>query len=269
MIEEKCLNYTCKPSFELQDASIVSDKMLNKVDDLTEANRMIGQLEGELKVANQAIDQALVDNERELEEASTQVDITVTNTGNSGGHRLERTPFGDIIHNITNNPSSIENLTIDKGDLNELADAAVKGQAKKDVDAAEKAKQDAEDKLKIVEKTAKRNEDRATKRLEEGQKELKKSIESAVERAEKQSTREIADLALDVKALHKENTLLVDEKDVLAKERDLALEAMDAQIRLLKKKIEIIENPTSNLLKSIANRLGSYYFNRKINRLEA
>ena len=174
-------------------------------------------------------------------------------------------PWGTALKN----PSHIKIIKTDKTNLNKLADAGVKAQAIQDIKEAEEKAENAKVKLEKVEKSCKRDVELAQKMIKDSDKSRKEAIEKAVDNAERQNTRAIAEHKLTIKGLEKEADLLVDEKSNLAKERDLSLEAQSHKIRLLENAIEILKRTPQSILDSIKNRTSYWFYNRKITRLES
>lgn len=246
------------------EGSILNNEVMGMIgssaDFAIDQAKQIGELKGELKVAEQLIDQGIVDAQKAVQEADTHLTVTVCNQGNK---------VYDDYRGWMIEPTLIKHIQLEKGDLNKIADTAVKAQALKDVEAADKKAEEAKDKMDIMEKTCKRNEERAKNNMEDYTKSAKETIQKAVDSAEKQNVRNIASLEADKKALTKEADLLVDERDNMAVERDIALEAQEHQIRLLKNRINILTNGSKNILDHIKNRVNAWSYNRTIKRLSS
>ena len=249
--------------------SIITDglsaQLNERINELNNAHQAIGKLEGELKVAYNEINTMAQDADRAVDEASTKVEIVVIDKKTQG---MIINPFDNLL-GLLRGGNGVERITIGKDDVSTLANAAVVGKAKEDVEAADQKVKKAEDSLKIVEKAATRNEKAAEKQYNELKESLKKDTDKAVNRAERDNLNKIAELELDTTALKQENDLLVDEKNNLSKERDLALEVQQHTIRMLKNQITILKRPAKDMLKAIQTRLGDWYFTRKIKRLES
>lgn len=252
------------------EGSIVSDKMLNKVNDLTEANRRIGQLEGELRVAELLVDQNIKETNNKLKEASKKVEVVLKDEANTSRKLvgIARNCFGDIVEYVENYPNEIQSVTIENEDLTKLADATVKADAELKVSEAEKIKKEAEKKVKTAEEKVEKSKEYWEKELKQYSKTERNRIEAAVERVEKRNQHQIDELNLKVKTLEKETDLLVDKNINLTKERDLAIEAMDQQIKLLKNKIKILERPVKGTLAAIKRRMNMWYFNHRLQKVE-
>lgn len=245
--------------------SVVSNQMLNKVDDLTEAYRQIGKLEGKLIAAESNVQDTINRTDDELNEAKDFVQITFKD--NSVKRLVYHNPYDFAIEH----PESIQSVKIEKANLNQLADATVKSQAIKDVEEANQKVKDAKDKMDLMERTCKRNEKRATDEVDALRKTQKETLENAVKsataREERQNRKDIAEYKLQIDALNKENDLQVEEKENLACERDIAIEAQAKHIRLLENRLTIKNEPITNVFKAIKARMGDWYFKNRINRL--
>jgi hypothetical protein len=247
------------------EGSVITDNVMESLDrrsaQMAEAGRKVGQLEGELEVAKQLLEQAIEEGEEKARKASEEVTVIVK----SEGERVY-----DLYEGWIKTPDNIKKvITTQKTDLDKLANAAVKAQAAKDVEEAEKKVKVLEEKVEAAKKAQIRSEETAAKMVKEVTDSQKKQIELAIEKAERQNLRTIADLKLEVKSLHKEADLMVDEKNNLARERDLALEVVDAQLRMRDNLIEILERDTKTILGSIQKRIAYWNYNRKIKRLES
>ena len=247
------------------DGSVLSDKVVSsidkKVDTLNEAAVRIGQLEGELMVANQARIQQQNDTERMLEEAREHMSVSITTESN----QVITDRWGDIIKN----PSSINYIRVEKTKLNELADAGVKAQALKDVKVAEDKADDAKKKQEKAEKSAEQDVKLAQKIVKDSDKSRKEDIEKAVNQAEKSNLRTIAEQKLNAKVLEKEADLLVDERLTIIKERDFAFEAQEAKLRMKDNLIDILQRDTKTIFESISNRIAYWNYSRKLHRLNS
>jgi hypothetical protein len=215
MNDTKYMPLQANVSLDMKENSIVSDKVMNKVDDLVEANRMIGQLEGEKTAMIAKAEAAEKEWSRKLEEAETIATVEFASGGGTST-TIGTDRWGYAISTTTNNPQKVDSIKVNKGDLSDLADAAVKGQAKKDVEKAEKEAKAAKDALELMQKRAVKDQERHDKEINDAQKSLKKSIEAAVERETKQNKKEINELTLELKASKQEADLLVDERDNLS-----------------------------------------------------
>lgn len=244
------------------EGSIVSDKMNDTLDmrasDMAEAGRLVGNLEGELKVANQLIEQNIKDTDRKLTEASNKVVLDVVAEGNL---------VYDDFRGWVKNPGYIKKMSISNANVYDLADAAVKSQALKDVEKANKDVEAIKEKMEAMEATHKRNEKRSQEQVNNAEKTKKKAIEDGIERAEKQNIRTIGELNLEIKALNKEHDIMVDKFDLLEKERDLALEAQQADMAILQKKIDILEANKQDWKNKIANLFHSWKFRSRLNNI--
>ena len=193
------------------------------------------------------MEQQLKDHECELEEAKTTVEVVVKNVDAVRTSGTIYDPFFDrLTHCTANGNSDFERISINKGNLKELADAAVIGQAKADVEKAEKAQKKAEAELKSHGDFVNAELKRADKIAEGARKEVKKKVEEAIQRAERSNLSKIGELETDIKGLEHENDLMLDQRRLVEQESDLTIAALNKQISLLNSKIEILETRFSN-----------------------
>lgn len=252
------------------EGSVLSDTAVRttaeNLDIMRQQAQTIGELRGELKVAEELIDRANLDYEKDLDEAKKIVDIVIK----SPGAVKQRTsvyhdPWGGIIQSVVDDPANVEVVTKNIEDLKELADATVTAEAKLATDEAEKVKKDAEHTKKSAENLVKE----AEKKMDALRKKQIEVTQKAVDSAERDNLRSIADLKLEIQALQKEADLMLDEKRNLAKERDLALEAKEAQLNLYRNRLNILERSPKRVLESIKSKIYDGWFRRRIKRLES
>jgi HAMP domain-containing protein len=242
------------------EGSVVSDKLLNRLDTPNAQAEQIGILKGELRVAEELMDRVLLDQQRELEEATKQVQVILAKEPKT--RSVYTNPWEDMLYNISGgNVKEVTTVNIDK--LSELADAIVKGDAKKEI---EEMQQKLEKQKKEVEAA-----DNRVKSIKEQMKQLEEAtterVSSAIERAERVNLRKIDDLTQEVKALQKENDLQLSKQDNLERERDLLIEAHQTEVNLLKKKINMLETPVKGVLDKAKNKFNDWAFRRQMKKI--
>ena len=116
---------------------------------------------------------------------------------------------------------------------------------------------EAGEKIKKIENKLKENDEYVKQQLESAQKTRKEEIEAAVTKAERSNLSKIDDLNVQIKALNKENDLMLDYQRMLNQEKDLLTEAYDKKINMLKRSIELLEQAKSG---SILDRVNNWMY---------
>ena len=139
--------------------------------------------------------------------------------------------------------------------LTELADATVQGDAKKEVDTANKKAEKAEASAKA-----------ATKLLEAYQKDARVDTQNAIEKAEKVNLGIIAQLRKDLKVKQAQLELNDEAHKAASLEADLALETLDAKNSFLEKQIALLQQNPKNIIEKVTANFRNYWGMRRLHR---
>jgi len=234
-----------------QEGTVLTDRSVDVIGtsmvEYAEAQKRIGELEGEVRELNNMLDRS-----------EKVINVVVENKGNKVWNDWK----GWI-----EDPSTIHHITFPEQDVNKLADAAVKAQALKDVEEANKKVETAELNLENQKEKVKAIEKRRVDEVARVQEDVKGKIELAVKKAERDNLSEIDRLSLQIQTLNHENDLMYDEKNNLLAERALIIEANEERVKLLEDRIKLLSTPKNDLLSKIKETFNSWAFNRRFKRL--
>lgn len=238
-----------------QEGTVLTDRsvdiLMSGSQDLADAYREIGKLQGKLDVAELKLHNL---NAEKAEHITVKVE-------------RDTTRIWDNYKGWISNPAEVQWITMPNTDIDKIADVAVKAQALKDVEKATKNAEEAEAKAKRAGELLKSAQEKADKEVAKAKEEQKQKIEEAVRREQRQDKSKIADLELQVKALNHENDLMLDERNNIIAERNLALEVKEKQIKLLEDRINVLSTTTDGLLNKIKDVTNSWNFIRRIKRI--
>lgn len=245
---------------------VLSDKIIDQVDVIKEQARRIGQLEGEKEVFRNNAKVIELQYKEKEEDLQKKVVVEIRDRTSDTGYVVSRTtcsadssytnPYERAISMLTNGSKGIEVITKNIDSLTEMADAVVKGDAKKEVDTANKKVEKAETSAKIAKEV-----------LEASDKAQKDEIERNIERSEKTNIKRIAALNAEIKVKDTKIELHKDELHATKHDLELAIEALDYKNSLLEKQIESLTQGSKNIVKSATARLNYWAMGRKLSRI--
>ena len=236
---------------------VLSDKLIDKVDIIQEQARRIGQLEGEKEVfRNNAkiVELQCAEKEAELQK---KVIIEINDKSDSRAYGSLTTtasyvdPFTRIIDMLSNGKKGVSVITKNIDCLTDLADAVVKGDAKKEVDAATKRAQGAEKDAKV-----------SRELLDTYQKDAAVDRQNAIEKAEKSNLTKIAGLQNELKI--KKAQVELDQEAHRSEKLDLelAVETLDIKNKMLEKQLELLRKSPKHIISKFTNQIRGWYYGR-------
>lgn len=246
------------------NGSVVSDAAVNilqgEARNVAELSRKVGQLEGQLSVANSRA----MDLEQQLQNQEKQVTVTVRMDGDGSDNSvIKYDPWSRFWKTTTSSRKTayIDKIkTINMDDLATLVNNAVKDEADQLVKDADKEIQKANKKAEDAEKILKTYKEDYSNQL----KQLDEKVKKAVERAEKNNLETINELKIEVSRKDKQLESNARELKLFVEERDLLLESMNVELDFLRKHVELLKTKPADLFNKLRNIFVTYRYNRRI-----
>jgi len=234
------------------EGSIVSDQMLNKVDDIADANLKIGQLQGEINVLSERND--ALEEKLDAEKESNNKIVTVVVSDEYAYDRSVKEALHDSApdtfrKNIT--ARGISKIVFDNKSIVDLANDATKA-------LADKTMEEAKNVLAEVKTSKKSLEDSKKKWMQDKidfEKKVFKNLQHEIDEAQYENLQTIKNLKNDIKVSKEEISLIDMALHNAQIEQEINMEAMTQKLNLYKSKIVMLSLPRKDRLKAILTKM--------------